>query len=398
MGRRFGKTELMSEVIVTYPGGALAGREDGRRGLPCAWYAPNDSYFTEVYERISTQYDSVIRRSTTQPRPVIYFTNGGRLGFWSLESPMRCGRGRHYARVVIDEAAHAKHLQTAWEKTILLTLADLNGDAWFISTPFGMNYFYELYQRGVNGEPGWVSHTAPSMTNPYLPAGFMAESRSVMPERVYRQEVLAEFLADGAGVFRGIDRAPTCNWQERASPGQTYTIGADWGRHNDFTAFTVVNQAGQIVHLDRFTDIGYELQVGRLKNLWTLFNHCPILAESNSMGGPLIERLQREGVTVRPFNTTNASKGDIIEGLSLALENGQIAFPVNADNDHAETLKRELIAYDQERLPSGQIRYGAPKGQHDDCVMSLAIAWHGAKTPPVRIDVPTTTTAHLSSW
>jgi hypothetical protein len=37
----------------------------------------------------------------------------------------------------------------------------------------------------------------------------------------------------------------------------------------------------------------------------------------------------------------------------------------------------ELEAYEAERLPSGLLRYGAPEGMHDDCVMSLALAWQG---------------------
>ena len=38
-------------------------------------------------------------------------------------------------------------------------------------------------------------------------------------------------------------------------------------------------------------------------------------------------------------------------------------------------LLSELKAYQAERLPSGLRRYGAPSGQHDDCVIALAIAW-----------------------
>jgi phage terminase large subunit-like protein len=125
---------------------------------------------------------------------------------------------------------------------------------------------------------------------------------------------------------------------------------------------------------DRFNQIDYTLQRGRLRSMAGQWAPSAILAESNSMGGPLIERLQREKVNVRAFNTTATSKAEAIEALALALENGQIALPNEADVD---VLKRELIAYDQERLPSGQIHYGAPRGQHDDCVMSLAIAWHG---------------------
>jgi len=31
-----------------------------------------------------------------------------------------------------------------------------------------------------------------------------------------------------------------------------------------------------------------------------------------------------------------------------------------------------------DRLPSGMVRYSAPDGLHDDMVISLALAWHGA--------------------
>lgn len=203
MGRRFGKTYLMIEMVLNLPGGAFGGFDGkGKRGLPCAWYAPNDSYFTRVFQEIVQQYSPVIRKATSQPRPVIEFHNGGRLDFWTLENPMKCGRGNHYARIVVDEAAHARHLQDAWEKTIVWTLADLNGDAWFISTPLGINYFHTLFQKGQGGDADWISHTAPSMDNPHLPAGWMEEQRANMPELVFAQEVLAQFVTFGAGLVK----------------------------------------------------------------------------------------------------------------------------------------------------------------------------------------------------
>lgn len=203
MGRRWGKTEMLKEVIVSYPGGALGGKDGrGRRGLPCAWYAPNDSYFTRVFYEMATQYQPVIRKATTQPRPVIEFMNGGRIDFWTLENPMKCGRGNHYARIIMDEAAHARHLQDAWEKTVVWTLADLAGDAWFISTPSGINYFHTLFRKGQSGDPDWISHVAPSTENPYLPAGWMEKQRATMPELVFAQEVLAQFVTFGGGLIK----------------------------------------------------------------------------------------------------------------------------------------------------------------------------------------------------
>ena len=360
-------------------GGAYSGHDGScKTGLPTAWYAPNDSYFEKVYQGIASQYAPVIKRAVSSPRPYIEFKNGGSVEFWTLESPMSCGRGNFYARVIIDEAAHARHLQRAWEETIEYTLADLNGDAWFISTPYGRNYFWELWQNGAQGKEGWASFTAPSMDNPYLTAGWMEEKRKTSPERVFAQEVLAQFLQEGAGVFRRVTDAvdlslPTDPHQARdIQDGTAYVIGVDWGRTNDFTVFTTLNaKTGALVALDRFTQIDYAVQLQRLQALHQRFPKAPIIAESNSMGGPLIEQLQRLRLPVQAFHTSAASKTQAIEALALAFENGAIRLP------DVRWLIDELLAFDQERLPSGAMRYCAPKNGHDDGVMSLAIAWSG---------------------
>jgi len=88
------------------------------------------------------------------------------------------------------------------------------------------------------------------------------------------------------------------------------------------------------------------------------------------MGEPLVEQLQRDGLPVQGLTTTAQNKTEIIEALALAIERGEVTL---LDD---ETQIAELEAYDLERLPSGTFRYGAPEGMHDDCVMSLALAWH----------------------
>ncbi len=95
------------------------------------------------------------------------------------------------------------------------------------------------------------------------------------------------------------------------------------------------------------------------------------LAEQNSMGGPLVERLRHNDFPVRGFLTTNATKTNIIDALSLALEQGDLTLL----DDPVQLA--ELQAYQVERLPSGLIRYTAPEGMHDDCVIALALAWQG---------------------
>jgi phage FluMu gp28-like protein len=153
--------------------------------------------------------------------------------------------------------------------------------------------------------------------------------------------------------------------------GRAAVIGVDWGRVNDFTVFAVLSDAGELLELDRFRGIEYALQRARLQALYERHGRPTIIAEANSMGGPVIEQLQRDGLKVKPFMTTNASKAEAIEALALAFERGEIRIP----ND--PVLLGELAAFEVKPLPSGLMRYDAPSGGHDDTVMALAIAWHG---------------------
>jgi len=68
---------------------------------------------------------------------------------------------------------------------------------------------------------------------------------------------------------------------------------------------------------------------------------------------------------------TQQKKVQLIESLALAFERGEIAILPD------RTLINELQAFEMTRLPSGALRYSAPSGLHDDCVISLALAWHG---------------------
>ena len=114
----------------------------------------------------------------------------------------------------------------------------------------------------------------------------------------------------------------------------------------------------------------YQTQVNRLSALWERYGRdTEIIAETNAMGGPIVEALQNAGLPVTPFTTTQASKSTIIDGLALAFERGDISLPANP------VLIGELQAYESKRLPSGAMRYSAPEGMHDDCVMALALAW-----------------------
>jgi hypothetical protein len=191
-----------------------------------------------------------------------------------------------------------------------------------------------------------------------------------MPERAFRQEIMAEFIEDGGGVFRGVQKAAIAKRLDAGEPGRQYVIGVDWGRSNDATVFVVLDiQSGAAVYIDHMTDTDFATQRLRLIALAEKFNRATVLVETNSIGQPQLEDLQRQGLPVTGFITTNASKAQIIDALALAFEQGKISIV----DDPA--LITELLAYQSERLPSGLLRYGAPEGIHDDAVIALALAW-----------------------
>lgn len=366
-GRRFGKTMLAAYWLTM--------RDDGSavNGKRAAWFAPTYKILLEAWDDIGRTLKPVIKRKNKTEQRITLIT-GGVVDFWTLND-IDAGRSRRYHRVVVDEAAHATNLEETWSKSISPTLTDYRGEAWFISTPRGDNYFSELFRRGEDASwPDWASFRMPTSSNPFIPQEEVENQRRALPSRVFAQEYLAEFVADGAGVFRRIDKARTSQLLERGRAGFGYVIGVDWGRSDDFTVMIVAEVGtNEVVAMERFTGTAYPVQADRLKGLVKRFNNASIIAEANSMGMPIIEQLQRDGLVIEPFWTTNATKAQAVESLVLAFETDAIAIPDLA------VLRDELVAYDSERLPSGGVRYSAPQGRHDDCVMALALAWHGAR-------------------
>lgn len=365
-GRRFGKTLF----------GINRAMQTLRQGKPVGWFAPTYKLMLEVWlEARRALVDELVTANKTEMRMELH--NGATFEMWTLDNP-DAGRGRKYARAIIDEAAMVKNLMDAWQASIRPTLTDMRGDAWFLSTPKGRNAFWQLYQLGVDPtQTDWACWQMPTAMNPYIDPAEIEAAQQMLPERVFRQEYLAEFVEESGYVFRRVMEAATAQALEQGEPDCRYIYGVDWARFHDFTVFVVIDpRTRRMVAMDRFSQIDYSLQVGRLKSLCRRFPPQAIIAEENSMGGPLIERLHKdERLPVRPFVTTNASKAQIIESLALAFEQGEIEILNDA------TLVGELVAYDSERLPSGLMRYGAPAGMHDDCVMALALAWHGAAAP-----------------
>lgn len=371
MGRRWGKTTLCGCV-------SLAAAAHGAK---VAWWVPTYKNARPAWRWIEAATSGLVAsgavRLNRTERYLGFPYSQGYLAVFSADNDV-AGRGDWFNLAVLDEGARIP--EATWTEVIQPGLADADGDALIPSTPAGRNWFWREWERGRQQmDTERAAFTAPSSANPMPTIRRAYElARERVPDRVFRQEWDAEFLEDSGGVFRKVRAAATARPQERGQDGHRYVFGVDWGKVADFTVIAVVDATTQeLVHLDRSNRVDYALQVGRLLALYAAFKPDAVYAEQNAMGEPIVEQLQRQNVPVQPFQTTNASKAAVIDGLALAFERGELRIlddPV---------LIGELQAYQAERLPSGLLRYGAPEGMHDDCVIALALAYHGASAPTV---------------
>lgn len=372
-GRRFGKDVLMIDRVV-----------DGVvQGWPVGWGSPTYKNLGEDWRELVSILAPITKAKNEQERRIECIT-GGTVELWSLDNPDVI-RGRAYKRWITNEAASVPYLLNTWRQVIRPTLIDMHGDALIGGTPKGMNDFYTMNSWG-SSEPGWASFHYTSYDNPYIDPEELAGLRSTMTERDYRQEIMAEFLENEGAVFRNIEavcRAPTTNQAEHV--GHTIVGGVDWARENDYTVISLycVNCRRE-VHIDRFNQIDYHQQVGRLEHLFKTWNVRRFKVELNSIGQPIFEMIVRTGIPAIGFTTTLQSKATLIDTFALALERGDLMLLPD------ETGKAELQAYQRTTTKTGASSYSAPDGMHDDTVIARALGYQlMSETVPhdtVRID------------
>lgn len=315
---------------------------------------------------IAIAFPSLRSGITYKPYPTIKTPWGSLLECKSADAPTGI-LGKRYDLVIVDEAA--KISRKVWETYIYPTTQITGGTILYISTPWGQNWFYEIYVRtkGFNFT---------SQDNPYFRKEDWERAKQVLPSAVFQQEHEAMFLSDAASVFRKVDDICLSNCLEDVQPNHYYVMGVDLGRHHDFTVLTVIDKStNRAVAWERFKDIEYPFQKKRIAALAKRYNNARMIIDSSNIGDPIASDLEREGLLVDEFRFLggkSTKKKELIENLSIRIEQQRVYIP--SDN---RVLRDELKAYAYEFTASGRITYSAPQGLHDDAVISLALAVWG---------------------
>ena len=341
-GRRFGKSEL-SQII---------GIKEAITGGQVAYITPTYKLAKAFFERLTAALPFKNNISNLK----IYCPNNGSIEFYTGERLDNL-RGRKFHLVIIDEAAFIPDLESGWQNSIRPTLTDYEGKAIFLSTPRGKNFFYSMFMK--QGEADWQSFKFSTYDNPYINTKEIDEAKLQLPEVVFEQEYLANPAENSANPF-GNTYIKNCI--RPISSQQIVSYGIDLAKSVDFTVIIGLDNGGNVAYFDRF-----QMDWHNTKETIRRLPIAPILADSTGVGDPILEDLKREGINIEGLKFTSQSKQQLMEGLAQAIQQGKIGYPAGVIVDELDIFEYQFTA--------NGVRYSAPSGFHDDCVMALALAW-----------------------
>lgn len=343
----YGKTWLMDSAI---------------RGWPCAWYAPEHKTWSEAYSEMADHLAPLISPTgSSKNAGVIRLITGGRIDFWTLGNSI-AGRGRHYARVVMDEAAFGKDgdktvdgsTMAMWELVIEPTLFDLSGEILVMSNSAGKksdNFLYMISPQGgdPDGVHGFVEHHATMRDNPLLPKRKNGESyldwqlrrQFELDERkrtrdplAYAQEDEAEFVDWSGKAFFTPDKwmvngAPVARPRHCDGVFAVIDTAIKTGYENDGTAVTYYaldktrpEKDGRLIILDwDIIKIEGASLITWLPGVYQLLDHYAkecgsrsgsrlgAFIEDKGSGTVLLQQAAKRGLPARAIDTALTSMG-----------------------------------------------------------------------------------------
>lgn len=286
--------------------------------------------------------------------------------------------GFAYKFIMLNEAGIILRKEYLYNNTILPMTLDYNPDFYIGGTPKGKGLFHELAVRAddpQNKDQEFFRFT--SFDNPYLTQKDVEELTKEIPKTIQEQEVYAKFLEDSSTVFRNLVQCATARPREPEA-GKTYYLGADLARLQDYTVIAVMDSDGNQVYMDRFNEIDWKLQEERIKFIAKKYNNAQVWLDVTGVGDPIYEALRGMDVNVQPYKFTNESKKQLIQMLMMSLEQEKVKI-FDKEDPNGKVQFNEMVIFEYEMTSSGLIRYQAPEGYNDDCVIGLALANWGVQ-------------------
>ncbi len=191
-GRRWGKTTLGLFKLLCHAASAP--------GQVCYYIGPSERQAEEMGWRTLKQLvPPVLTRRVSESKLEIELVNGSII---KVHGP-RSLRGTGLDFAVLDECAFMQ--AEFWPEVVRPMLADKEGRALLMSTPWGRNHFYDLYYEAP-ARPDSAAFRYSTAEGGYVSANELALLRSTMDPKLYAQEIEASFELPSARVYHAFSR------------------------------------------------------------------------------------------------------------------------------------------------------------------------------------------------
>lgn len=306
---------------------------------------------------------------------------GVRFWFKTAEKPDNL-YGEDVFDLVGDEITRWR--ESAWF-ACYTTLTATEGRAKLIGNVKGRtNFAYRLARKAESGEPGWGYHKLAAhdaIEGGVISAAVVEDARRELPDHVFRELYLAEPSDDGGNPF-GLAHIRLCSDGVTMASTPAAVWGWDLAKSVDWTVGVALDQRGHVCGFERFQRPWQET----IRTIGERTGRTDAWVDSTGVGDPVLEALQRpvsdsgngrprlqaveQRLNYHGYIFSSASKQRLMEGLAVAIQQQHIRFPETGP------IRTEAESFGYEYTRTG-VRYTAGEGLHDDCVMALALAWHG---------------------
>ena len=302
---------------------------------------------------------------TNEQDLVVYFRNGSYLQLKGADKPERL-LGAGPIGVVLDEFAEMKY--ETWQRIVEPIVRANGGWCWFVGTPKGKNHLYTVYNYGLKENLEWSSYLLRANESGLIPQEQLENSKRTMGQGLFNQEWMCEFLEGEGSVFRGV-KDVMISKPETPKRDHLYVMGVDLAKVQDFTVISVYDRHfNNQVYQDRFRTIEWPFQKKKIKAIARHYNNALVGLDATGLGDPIADDLLRDGIAVEPFKISQQSKKELIEKLSIWIEQKKIRMLNIKDTAF------EFDNFSYQIGITGNIRYEARMGFNDDIVIAHALA------------------------
>jgi phage terminase large subunit len=189
-GRRMGKTHLCIARLITW----AASKPNSLN-----WYVTANYRMAKqiAWRQLKNMVPPEICVKRNETDLMVELANGSIISLKGADNADSL-RGVSLSSLVVDEAAYVK--QEAWEMVLRPALSDQGGPAWFITTPAGLNWFYDLWEQAQDLDD-WSTHSYTTIEGGNVPPEEVEAARRTLDSRTFKQEYLASFETLSGRVY-----------------------------------------------------------------------------------------------------------------------------------------------------------------------------------------------------